>query len=202
MKKGCAMTDHPVERQHADPVESVDTKPPAGETFGNDTVDTKHPAVVSFGNDSVERTASGTFGNDAIGGFIRVRKRKLKGGHPDMRAYRAATGGRVATVSMSFDLVRAVRVNGKPRHEFVLGLGSQKDVERYKDADVTFGMRALESMQQHGFNEDQCRYLFGELIRRGARLPTAEQCQDSERAKRSPKKINELLAFVQEAAAR
>ena len=198
------MTDHSTERQQADPAETVDTKRSAVVTFGNDSAE--RPASGTFGNDAshvdTKHPAVVTFGNDTIGGFIRVRKRKLKGGHPDMRAYRAATGGRLATVSMSFDLVRAVRVNGKPRHEFVLGLGSQKDVERYKDADVTFWVHALESMQRHGFNEDQCRYLFGELIRRGARLPTAEQCQDSEWAKRSPKRINELLAFVQEVAAR
>ena len=91
-------------------------------------VDTKSDPWVAFGNDDVDTKCpdSGTIGNDTIG-FIRVRKRKIKGGHAEWRDYHAANGT-LAETSASFDLVRAVRVNGKPRHEFVLGLGSQKNV--------------------------------------------------------------------------
>lgn len=65
----------------------------------------------------------GTFGNYRLG-FIRLRKRSLKGYDPSWREYRP---GVRATASTSFDLVRAVRVDGKPRHDFVLGLGSIKN---------------------------------------------------------------------------
>ena len=54
------------------------------------------------------------FGNDSVG-YVRVRKRSLKGGHPSWRAYRVATGS-LSTASMTFDLVRTVRVGGKSRH--------------------------------------------------------------------------------------
>jgi hypothetical protein len=74
-------------------------------------VDTKSRASATFGNDlgvDTKSTVSGTFGNYSIG-FIRVHRRKLAG-----RNY-----GR-HTSSASYDLVRAVRVDGKPRHKFVL----------------------------------------------------------------------------------
>src|SRR5262245_29783500 len=107
-------------------VSSVDTKSDPWVRFGNDSVDTKPTDSGIFGNDAVDTKgrAIATFGNDATIGFIRTRKRKIKGGHPDWREYRALNG-KLATTSISFDLVRAVRVNGKPRHEFVLGFGSQ-----------------------------------------------------------------------------
>jgi hypothetical protein len=37
--------------------------------------------------------------------------------------------------------MRAVRINGQPRHKFVLGLGSQKDYERR--GTVNFWVRAM-----------------------------------------------------------
>jgi hypothetical protein len=60
---------------------------------------------------------SGAFGNDNVG-FIRVRRRSL-----------TPYWEHSATASASYDIVRAVRIDGKPRHVFVLGLGSLKDVE-------------------------------------------------------------------------
>ena len=97
--------------------DSVVSKGSAGETFDND-------AVVSEGSDGA------TFGNDAapvndIAMFVRVRRRTLKGGHPEWREYRERTGS-IVKASASYDVVRAVRVNGKPRHKFVCGLGSIK----------------------------------------------------------------------------
>ena len=47
---------------------------------------------------------------------------------------------------------RRVRVGGKPRHEFVLGLGSQKDVEREGEP-VRFWTRAIRLMREHGLNQ-------------------------------------------------
>jgi hypothetical protein len=116
------------------------------------------------------------FGNDATGiGFIRVRKRKLKGGHPDSRADRARSGTLTAT-SQSFDLVKAVRVSGKPRHRFVLGLGSQKDVER-DDALCLFWAHAIARMIRHEIAADQRQRLIVEIVRKGARVPSIAQCE-------------------------
>jgi hypothetical protein len=139
----------------------VDTKHLDDKTFGNDSVDTKPPA-------------EGTFGNDGVG-FIRVRKRKIKGGHAEWREYRARNGT-LATTSTSYDLVRAVRVNGKPRHKFVLGLGSLKDYERDSDV-VWFWVRALRRMIRHGLDENQRQRLAAEMARKGARLPTTLECE-------------------------
>jgi hypothetical protein len=151
-----------------EPVYDVDTKGRDGATFGNDghaRVDTKGLHAQTFGNDSI--------------GFIRVRKRKLKGGHRDWRAYRAHQGI-LATTSRSFDLVRAVRVDGKPRHEFILGLGSQKDFDR-KSADGWFWARALSGMAQYGLDEHQRTHLINELVRKGARVPTPAECEEHAR---------------------
>ena len=67
-------------------------------------------------------------------GFIRVRKRKLS----PPRTYWERP-----TASASYDIVRAVRVNGQPTHKFVLGLGSQPDNER---ANVWFWTDAIRRM--------------------------------------------------------
>jgi hypothetical protein len=95
------------------------------------------------------------------GGFIRVRKRKLKG---------------LAASSMSFDLVRALRVNGKPRHEFVLGLGSQKDAD-HDWALCQFWVHAIQRMAKRGLAEDRRQRLIAEMVRKGARVPTIAQCE-------------------------
>ena len=122
-------------------------------------VDTKSKYVLTFGNDAlVDTEPCVAFGNDAIG-FIRVRRRKLKAGPPG--TWRAA-----ATTSLSFDLVRAVRVNGQPRHKFVLGLGSQKNIERNLDR---WWACAIGRMTRHGLTELQQQRLIDEMIRKGAR---------------------------------
>jgi hypothetical protein len=117
-------------------------------------VDTKRRTRVEFGNDAV--------------GFIRVRKRKLKGG---------STYSRQALASASYDLVRAVRVNGKPRHQFVLGLGSQKEETDRRARAPWFWFDALDRMTRHGLTAPQRQRLVAEMVRKGARLPTIEQCQ-------------------------
>ena len=99
-------------------------------------------------------------------GFIRVHKRKLKPINPWQ-----------ARKSASFDLVRAVRVNGKPRHLFVLGLGSQKDNATGRIAAYML-LLAIGRMQRHGLNELHRRALLAELIRKGARRPTVAECED------------------------
>jgi hypothetical protein len=144
-----------------------------------DAVDTKYHVDDAFGNDAA--------------GFIRVRKRKLNGGGPDrLPIYRKR-----ALESVSFDLVRAVRVNGKPRHKFVLGLGSLKD-ERERDL-MQFWVHAIGRMCRHGLKPAQRRRLADEMIRKGAPLPTAKQCnefRDGWRGERCQAQVDEITAWL------
>lgn len=161
---------------------NVDTKRRAGENFGNNgAVDTKSCTSAAFGND----------GNRI--GFIRVRKRKLKGGHPSWRAARAGMG-RLASTSISFDLVRGVRVGGKPRHQFVLGLGSQKDNVTGHVAALML-RHAVIRMMRHGLDESQRRALLTELIRKGARRPSVAECEGF-RSSTAHSIIDELVAWL------
>jgi hypothetical protein len=106
--------------------------------------------------------------------FVRVRKRKLKGADGDWRAY---ARGPVPTSAMSFDLVRAVRVDGKPRHKVLLGLGSQKDVEHRHRSQAVFWYAAFRAMEWHGLDIEQRRRVAEEMIRKGARRPSADHCE-------------------------
>ena len=144
-----------------------------------------HPKGQGFGHANGRGGTTVSNSRDYLGdgadiGFVRVRKRKLKGGHPDWRLYRARHG-MLASMAMSFDLVRAVRINGKPRHVFVLGLGSQKDHPNRGDRDlVHFWVRAISSMRRHKLTPEQRCWLAVELVRKGARLPTIKACRDSD----------------------
>jgi len=93
--------------------------------MGNDAADvvTKFPGDGQIGNDTTDVVASSENVADLVTtpGFIRVRKRRLQD----------SIWRRCARYSMSFDLVRAERINGQPRHKFVLGLGSQQSPPRY-----------------------------------------------------------------------
>ena len=100
-------------------------------------------------------------------GFIRVRKRKLKGAH-------RARYGRPITSSASFDIVRAVRVDGRPTHLFVLGLGSQKSIDPH--GPCRFWIWAIHRMIRHGLTESQRYRLMAEMVRKGARLPGFADC--------------------------
>jgi hypothetical protein len=87
-------------------------------------VDIRSTADGKFGN---SRTNVDTKDRDSYAlGFVRVRKRALKGGHPSSRTWRRAADT-VAGAGTTFDVVRAIRVNGKPRQKYVLGLGTVKD---------------------------------------------------------------------------
>ena len=159
----------------------VDTKCRVGATFGNDGhVDTKSLVV-------------GIFGNDGIG-FIRVRRRKLKGGQPSVRALPSLYGER-ARGSVSFDLVKAVRVDGKPRHKFVLGLGSQKDGATGRVA-AHMLLLAIGRMKRHGLNVAQRRALLTELIRKGARRPTIAECEGWNMNSTWTAYVDELAAWL------
>jgi phage-related protein len=92
-------------------------------------------------------------------GFIRMRKRQTK------------TWGDAA----NYDIVRAVRINGKPTHQFVLGLGSVHEGNQ-NSGNVTFWMDAIERMTKHGLSPSERAYFVAACERKGARLPTRQQC--------------------------
>ena len=158
------MSEHmPKGNKHIGADADVGTKYGAGDQFGDDysaDVGTKSCQLATFGNDGVDvdpkcdvDDAFGNddgggdvdtklphgrkFGNDALG-FIRVRKRTLKP--------HRWTGA--ARSSASFDLVKAIRVDGKPRHKFILGLGSQKHPVTGRLA-AEFLLRAIGRMRRH-----------------------------------------------------
>jgi hypothetical protein len=92
-------------------------------------------------------------------GFIRVRKRKRKKGER----------------AQDFDLVRAIRVNGKSRHRVLLSLRSLRDECQDRDL-VLFWADAFVRMAEYGLSASQCHRLATEMVRKGARLPIAAQC--------------------------
>jgi hypothetical protein len=154
-------------------------------------VDTKTDARAAFGNDGsdsadvdTKRLDARRFGNDGIG-FIRVRKRKLNGGHLPYRT----------RASKSFDLVKAVRINGKPRHKFVLGLGSQKEPATGRDA-AHLLLVAIGRMKSHDLNEPQRHALLAELIRKGVRRPTITECEGWNRNSGWTPHVDELVAWL------
>jgi hypothetical protein len=97
-------------------------------------------------------------------GFIRVRKRKLS---------RGWYGG---TASASYDIVRAVRINGKPRHKFVLGLGTQENSDGTANV-VSFWPKAIHRMKKHGIRRSKREQFILACVRKGARLPTKVECE-------------------------
>jgi hypothetical protein len=122
-------------------------------------------------------------------GFVRVRRRVLKGGnYRDIYYTKRAYAGR-ATASTSYDIVRAERVDGKPRHRFVLGLGSLKEPrirdpeddprirDHYYVREVNlprFWANAFRRMRLYGLDESQRRHIANQMLHKGAPLPTAE----------------------------
>ena len=96
---------------------------------------------------------------------------------------------------MSFDLVKAVRIDGKPRHKFVLGLGSQKDGVTGRMA-AHMLLIAIARMKAHGLNEAQRRALLAELIRKGARRPTVADAEGWNLNSGWTPAVNELVAWL------
>jgi hypothetical protein len=146
-------------------------------------------------------------------GFIRVRKRKLK---PKYRWYTPSTG-RYAGISrkvqipdstvesVSYDLVRAVRINGEPRHKFVLGFGNF--TSRWNKSVEPFWVRSFSKIERHGFTKDQRFEIAEKLKRKGIPLPTVKECKEA-KAKQiewnaaypdfstPPERHDEVIAFV------
>ena len=150
----------------------------AGERIGNDGGSSSDPVVskagagARIGNDGVvsKCRVDETIGND-VAMFVRVRRRKIKGGHPEWRLYRERTGA-LRTASASYDLVRAVRIDGKTRQKFVLGLGSLKHPASEREL-ARFWWRALRRMISHGLSEERRAGVVLELERKGVPLPAA-----------------------------
>ena len=128
-------------------------------------------------------------------GFIRVRKRKLK------PKYRWSKGKdkwgchykiySKPTESVTYDLVRAVRINGQPRHKFILCFGSP--VSRwYKSYSAgstieRFWARAFAGMAHLGFTEVQQFQIAEKLKRKGIPLPSVKECEEGN---------DTLIAFI------
>lgn len=132
---------------------NVDTKIRPRAQYGNDSasVDTKNEPRVVFDNDSSV-------------GFVRVRRRKLKGGNGSWSRVRAPKA------SASYDIVKAERVNGKPRHRFVLGLGSLKDKPHNNDLEW-FWIWAFQKMSRYGLTKEQSHRIAIKIANKGASLP-------------------------------
>jgi hypothetical protein len=148
-------------------------------------------------------------------GFIRVSKRKLK------PKYRWSKGkdkwgchykiwDKSAPVSLSYDLVRAERINGEPRHKFVLGFGSPASASKYvgEPRGVTlFWTRSFDRMGKHGLSKAQQFQIAEQLKRKGIPLPSVKECRAA-KAKQiewnaaypdfsiAPERHDALIAFV------
>ena len=121
-------------------------------------------------------------------GFIRVRRRKLKPKYewytPSRGMYAGISRKREipdsATESVSYDLVHAVRINGQPRHKFVLGFGSPASASKYvgpRRGITLFWMHSFERMGEHGFSKEQRFHIAEMLAGKGIPLPTVNECQ-------------------------
>jgi hypothetical protein len=121
-------------------------------------------------------------------GFIRVRKRKLKPKYrwsksKDKWGCHYKIWDKSALVSLSYDLVRAVRINGQPRHKFVLGFGSPASRYMSERRGITFfWMHSFDRMEEHGFPREQRFHIAEMLACKGIPLPTVKECR-VERAK-------------------
>jgi hypothetical protein len=103
-------------------------------------------------------------------GFVRVRKRKLMGAGGWL--------GGLAMSSASFDVVMAVRVDGKPRHKFVLSFGSQKDTDRKDNIDLFwFWVHATDRMIRHGLTRAQRQRLSPNLSARARGCRQLQRCK-------------------------
>jgi len=116
-------------------------------------------------------------------GFIRVRKRKLYGRAHWVVSRRSKTGyvkrydRAVPLPAASYDIVRAVRLNGKPTHKFVLTLGTLRQYSQ-TERTIEFWTGAVRRMAQHGLSKEQRKHFVLACVRKGAQLPTLADCKD------------------------
>jgi hypothetical protein len=163
---------------------SLGDEPPRQVAKGNDFRSEERPQVMKESNTTgdaekpnsseldvdTKSAANCAFGNY---GFIRVRRRKLKGGPIDWREFRARHG-HLVTNARSFDLVRSVRIDGKPRQKFLLGLGSIK--EHADDRALCFfWSRVIFRLNKYGIAEDRRREIINEMADKGAQLPARKE---------------------------
>jgi hypothetical protein len=95
-----------------------------------------------------------------IGGQIRRRKRSLY--------------GKGATASTSYELVRRESAADE-RHKRMFSLGSLKEPIQHESDLLRFWQTAFFRMRRHGLDAHQRRHVASEMVRKGARPPTAVQ---------------------------
>jgi hypothetical protein len=119
-------------------------------------------------------------------GFIRVRRRTFSASYPQKLG------------AASYDLVRAVRIDGKPRHTFILGLGSLRDErpERGKHSLMDFWTSAITRMQHHGLGKLQRQQLAEAMVRKGVPLPSSDQCRWQKMATPWMTEPDEILGWL------
>jgi hypothetical protein len=88
----------------------------------------------------------------SLGGYVRVRKRKL-------------TGGFGPSTSTSYEVVRP----GEPYHKCVFTLGSLKEPAGHESDIMRFWLTAFFRMRRHGLDAHQRRQVANEMMRKGAR---------------------------------
>jgi hypothetical protein len=93
-----------------------------------------------------------------IDGYVRTRKRPL--------------WGKRAAASTTFEIVRPEPTADRPQRKRLLGLGSLKEPRHESDI-IRFWGTAFFRMRRYGFGEHQRSLIASEMIRKGARPPTA-----------------------------
>jgi hypothetical protein len=93
-------------------------------------------------------------------------------------------------------VVRAVRVNGKPRHKFVVGLGSLKEGDNQRRADCFFWIAAFMRLRRHGLDT---HHFADELTRKGVQPPTLTEMQDARSRGWSADIIDDIIAWLEKA---
>jgi hypothetical protein len=91
-----------------------------------------------------------------------------------------------------------VRIDGKPRQKFLFGLGSLQEPSQHNPMFMWFWIGAVARMRRRGMSDDQCRRLLAEIIRKGARKPTPQECENFHRAwngKHSADDLPNLLGY-------
>jgi hypothetical protein len=86
----------------------------------------------------------------AIGGYIRLRKRRLCSAS--------------ATASTSYELVRLAPTVDKPWHKRISSLGSLKEPVQDENDLIRFWQTALFRMRRHGLDAHQCRHAASEMM--------------------------------------
>jgi hypothetical protein len=119
-------------------------------------------------------------------GFIRVRRRPLYSRDPRKHFGR------------SFDIVRAVRIDGQPTHEFVLGLGSLNETRPAAFDVCDFWLGALDRMKRHGLSPNKRRKFVEAMVTKGVQRPTITQIRNYQTQIRDTAAMYRGSSYLQE----